>query len=193
MTGLGVLNTIANRIPEKPVMALLDALNAVRLVLERRLLFYRSDLLQSSVVLTTDSSGRVALPDLFLGVLGNPFVGEIRLQPLNIIGDPALFTGIIPSWYSLTGNVLQVFPVAAPVAVTVPLLLGLGDIGDLVTELPLSSLFHEMYVEGALVLLNGSWPTTDPRFQQLLNDYVDVVVMGRNRIISSASRVPQYF
>ena len=24
MTGLGVLNTIANRIPEKPVMALLD-------------------------------------------------------------------------------------------------------------------------------------------------------------------------
>ena len=197
MTGLDVFNAIAARVPEKPVMSLLDALNAVISVLERRLLYYRSDLLQTLAAMTTDANGRAPLPDLFIGIVGNPYSGVTQLEPLSLGRAGLAMQGVTvagkPCWYTIEGSDLLVSPVVSPTAIVLPCFIGLGKIASLSATLPLSVLLSQAYTEGALVLLSGVWPTSEPRFQQLLNDYVDVLIASRNRVVGSRARIPQYF
>lgn len=195
MTGLEVLNAVANRIPEKPAMSLLDALKAVCAVLERRLLVYRSDLLRDMAILTTDGTGKVDVPAQFMALDGDLYVSATRLDPLSVdmLGSTSVLVGTFPRWFVLTGSSLSVLPVTGSVIVSFPYLKSLSTVSGLVEALPLSDQFSQAYVEGVVVLLNGVWPMNHPQFQQMISEYVDVVLANRKRVISKASRIPQYF
>lgn len=194
MTGLNLLEEISARVPDTPAMKLLDAVNAVVDILERRLLLFRSELLYDSATLVTDSSGIATLPAQFLGLFDRPIVGLRKLEPYQgrpII--PIVYAGTLPVWYRVKGSVLEVGPTATSQQVTLSYYKGLGRLAAVSEALPLADLFRQVYVLGAVALLGGAWPAVDPGFEVMLQQYVDVALSTRNRIIAKSARVAGYF
>lgn len=187
MTVSELMQQASGRVQGAPACSIFEALRGVLRIIENRMLFKRSELIQENLAVTYEAGSTAPLPTEFLATSELPRLsGSLtgNLFPLPTAANKtttSMTTAGTPMYYEIKGHTLHMYPPAvANGSLVVPAYTRLDVPTALTDTVPLWGMMDDVVLEGCVALMTGGLAMVrDAAFAAVIESQVDHLLLAK--------------